>query len=205
MQGMTRARYDNLHSRLVAWLKIALPLVALALLSTLFLVSRTIDPSDAIPYADVDVEDRIREPRMTAPTYAGVTSDGAALTLTADAARPDAGDGATATALRARLATPDGARTDFVAQNGRLNTATRLLTLEDGVEITTSSGYSITTEALTATLDRTEVTSAGAIAAVGPLGQINAGTLRITEDGAAPGSYVLVFKDRVKLIYRPTN
>ncbi|HEX9857610.1 MAG TPA: LPS export ABC transporter periplasmic protein LptC [Paracoccaceae bacterium] len=204
---MTRAGHDNLHSRLVAWLKIALPLGALALLSTLFLVSRTIDPSDAIPYADVDVEDRIRQPRMTAPTYAGVTSDGAALTVTADEARPDAGDGngSTATALHARLATPDGARTDFVAQSGRLNTATRLLTLDGGVEITTSSGYSITTEALTATLDRTEVTSAGAIAAVGPPGQITAATLRITQDDATPGSYVLVFKDRVKLIYRPTN
>ena len=85
-------RRDNLRSNVVAWLKIVLPLAALAAMSTLFLLSRTIDPADAIPYATVDVEDRIREPRMTAPTYSGVTSDGAALTLTADEARPDAAE-----------------------------------------------------------------------------------------------------------------
>ena len=46
---------------------------ALALLATLFLLADRIDPDDALPYAEVDVEDRAREPRMTAPTYAGIT------------------------------------------------------------------------------------------------------------------------------------
>ncbi|MGB3251218.1 MAG: hypothetical protein WBB13_18855, partial [Tabrizicola sp.] len=73
------ARVDR-HTRLVGWLKVALPLTALAILSTLFLVARRIDPEAALPYAEVDVEDLAREPRMTAPTYAGTTEDGAALT-----------------------------------------------------------------------------------------------------------------------------
>ena len=34
---------DNLHSRMVFWLKILLPILALAILSTLFLFSRRID------------------------------------------------------------------------------------------------------------------------------------------------------------------
>ncbi|MGB4909398.1 MAG: hypothetical protein WBP15_12770, partial [Tabrizicola sp.] len=83
------ARVDR-HTRLVGWLKVALPLTALAILSTLFLVARRIDPEAALPYAEVDVEDLAREPRMTAPTYAGTTEDGAALTLSADEARPEA-------------------------------------------------------------------------------------------------------------------
>ena len=58
---MAKPPRDNLHSRLVAILKVALPLIALALLSTLFLFSRKIDPEDAIPYATVDVEDRLRD------------------------------------------------------------------------------------------------------------------------------------------------
>nr|WP_232014486.1 hypothetical protein [Cereibacter sphaeroides] len=85
---MAPPRPDNLHSRLVSWLKVVLPLAALAILSTLFLVARTINPDDAIPYADVDVADRVREPRITAPTWAGITSDGAALSVEAAAARP---------------------------------------------------------------------------------------------------------------------
>jgi hypothetical protein len=35
-------------------MKIVLPLAALAILSTLFLVSRTIDPTESIPFADID-------------------------------------------------------------------------------------------------------------------------------------------------------
>ena len=79
---MTVARVDR-HTRLVGWLKVILPLTALAILSTLFLVARRVDPEAALPYAEVDVEDLAREPRMTAPTYAGTTEDGAALTLSA--------------------------------------------------------------------------------------------------------------------------
>ena len=45
------ARLD-LHSRLVTWAKVALPLAALAILSTLFLLADRIDPTAAIPYAD---------------------------------------------------------------------------------------------------------------------------------------------------------
>ena len=40
-------------------------LSALAILSTLFLVADQIDPEDALPFAEVDVEDLAREPRMT--------------------------------------------------------------------------------------------------------------------------------------------
>ncbi len=68
---MAWARPDNLHSRLVFWLKILLPLGRLAILSTLFMVSHNFRPEDAIPYADVDIEDRVNEPRLTAPDFAG--------------------------------------------------------------------------------------------------------------------------------------
>ncbi|SNX72338.1 lipopolysaccharide export system protein LptC [Cereibacter ovatus] len=199
------ARHDNLHSRLVAWLKVILPLAALVVLSTLFLVSRTIDPSDAIPLAGVDVEDRAREPRMTAPTWAGLTDDGAALTVTAAEARPgQGGDSApSATGLRARLETPDGSAADLVAATGRLDDAARLLHLGGGVVIDTTSGYHITSDAMTASLDQTDVKSDTALAATGPLGQIEAGSMRLTESPDKPGTYLLGFGGNVKLIYDP--
>ncbi|MCE6952202.1 LPS export ABC transporter periplasmic protein LptC [Cereibacter sphaeroides] len=199
------ARHDNLHSRLVAWLKILLPLAALAILSTLFLVARTIDPSDAIPYADVDVEDRVREPRMTAPTWAGTTSDGAALTVEADEARPGQAEGeeGRAVSVRARLETPDGASAGMVAGTGALDGEARLLRFGGGVEFDTSTGYRITTDALTAALDETDVRSDSALAATGPLGQIAAGSMRLNESAEAPGTYVLTFGNRVKLVYDP--
>ncbi len=63
------ATYDNTYSRVVAWLKVLLPVIALVLLSTMFLISRTIDPSRAIPFANVDVEGMVRDQRISAPAF----------------------------------------------------------------------------------------------------------------------------------------
>jgi lipopolysaccharide export system protein LptC len=192
------------HSRFVALAKIALPLLALAILSTLFLFARTIDPNDAIPYAEVDVAERAREPRLTAPTYAGVTADGAALTLQAVEARPDTGAGATAQLLTARLDTPDGARTDLAAVKMTFDNAAGLVALDGGVTIVTTSGYTITTDTLTARLDRTSLAAPGPVQAKAPAGTITAEGMTLTQ-GTDPATYVLVFKGRVKLLYIPQN
>ncbi len=194
----------NLHSRVVAWLKVVLPLAALAILSTLFLVARTIDPSDAIPYAEVDVAERLREPRMTAPTYSGLTADGAAITLTATEARPDdAQTSGTAKLLTGRLATPDGATSEMAAATASLDQPGQTLSLGGGVRITNSIGWVITTDALTYALDQTDVQSAGPVRATGPLGIVDAGAMRLSQDRANQGAYLLVFTNRVKLIYQP--
>jgi lipopolysaccharide export system protein LptC len=193
----------DLHSRVVAWAKILLPLAAIGLLSTLFLFARVIDPEDAIPYATVDVAERIREPRMTAPTYSGVTSDGAALSVQAAEARPGSANGAaTAQALTARLETPDGAQTNLAAAAGALDDAAGVLSLMGDVRMTTSTGYTIESQAMTARLDRTGLTSPGDIRATAPMGTITATGMSL-EQSQTPGNYVLVFKGRVRLIYTP--
>ncbi|MGQ0566917.1 MAG: hypothetical protein ACT4OK_17890 [Gemmobacter sp.] len=200
------ATRDNFHSTLVAWLKVLLPLAALGILSTLFLVSRTIDPEDAIPFAEVDVADRIREPRLTAPTWAGVTEDGAALTVTAAEARPaDTGTNASATALRAELDMPGGGRADLQAATGRLDVAAGRLFVEGGVVITTSTGYTLRTEVLEAALDRTGLTAPGALAGSGPGGDLSAGAMTLTATGSTPERYVMVFTGGVRLLYQPPD
>lgn len=196
------AVHDNIHSRLVAWLKVILPLAALGLLSTLFLVSRGIAPEDALPYSEVDVEELAREPRLTAPRYSGVTLDGAALSVTAEVARPDmdGGGNASATGLTALLETPDGVTTDIAASDGELDIAASLLTLSGEVRIAASSGYVLTTGALNAALDRTSLVAPGAVAATAPMGRIDADSMQLTSQG---DSYVLVFNGGVKLVYEP--
>jgi len=197
------ARVDR-HTRLVGWLKVALPLTALAILSTLFLVARRIDPEAALPYAEVDVEDLAREPRMTAPTYAGTTEDGAALTLSASEARPEA-DGAPAKAagLRLELATPDGGRMDLLAAEAVMEDAARQLLLSGGVTLTTSSGYRLETAEVAAKLDRTGLESRTPVLATGPAGEIRADGMSLRQDNLTPGAYVLAFKGNVRLVYQP--
>jgi lipopolysaccharide export system protein LptC len=197
------ARADT-HTRVVGWLKVILPLTALAILSTLFLVARRIDPEAALPYAEVDVEDLAREPRMTAPTYAGTTSDGAALTLSADEARPAAeGAPAQAAGLRLALDTPDGARTELSAGAAVMEGATREVILSGGVTVTTSSGYRLETAEVAAKLDRTGLESRAPVVATGPAGEIRADGMTLSQDAQTPGAYVLVFNGSVRLVYQP--
>jgi lipopolysaccharide export system protein LptC len=197
------ARVDT-HTRVVGWLKVALPLMALAILSTLFLLSDRIDPEDALPYAEVDVEELAREPRMTAPTYAGTTSDGAALSLTADEARPAAeGVPAKAAGLRLELATPDGGRTELLAKTAVMDdTATQIL-LSGGVTVTTSTGYRLETAEIAAKLDRSGLESRSPVTATGPAGDIRADGMVLSQDIRTPGAYLLVFKGGVRLVYQP--
>ena len=64
------------YTRLISWLKVLFPLAALGLLSTLFLLSRAIDPGQAIPFAEKEVQDRLRDQQITGPFFTGATSEG---------------------------------------------------------------------------------------------------------------------------------
>ena len=197
----------DFHTRLIGWLKIVLPLLALVILSTLFLVARTINPDDAIPYAEVDVQDRLREPRMTTPTYAGLTTDGAALTVSAAEARPAGPDaaGASATAVIGLLETPDGARTDLTAGAGQIDPAARRILFSGSVTVSSSNGWQVQGETLTAAMDTTDISLPSDVVATGPAGVVTADTMRLTRTNGGDGPYVLVFNGAVKLIYHPQN
>ena len=210
---------DNVHSRLVAWLKVLLPLGALAMLSTLFLFSHSIDPSKAVRYAKVDVKKLASEPQVTAPDYAGMTRDGTSVTVRAAVATPlmspdaqttpgsPAMQGVNATNLRVRFERKGGGATVVDAKTGSVDQGTGVMNLAGGVKINTSGGYQIDTLALTGLLDRTHLQSDGSVTATGPLGRIDAGGMVInaakTAGSDAPGPYVLVFNRGVKLVYTP--
>ncbi len=199
-----RAALDG-WSRLVALLKVVLPLTALAILSMLFLISNRINPDEALPYAEVDVEARLREPRMTAPTYAGTTNDGAALEITAAEARPEAEGraGARASGVEARLTTPDGQRTDLRADTAQMSLSGGEITFTGDVRLDHSSGYRVRSDSMSARVKETDVQSATPVEAEGPGGRITAQSMRLSQAGDGSGGYLLVFNGDVKLVYQP--
>lgn len=201
------AGYDNSYSRLIFWLKILLPLAALAILSTMFLVARTIDPSRAIPFAKVDVNKIAREARISEPNFAGVTQDGTAVTLTATEARPDpkSGNRTVATNPNLRFATPSGAVITAQAKTGEIDKPANLARMQGAVKIGTSSGYHATAALLSAALDKTRLEATGAIEARGPLGTITSDRLLVTQGKPGSKAYVLVFTGNVKLVYSPVK
>lgn len=193
------------YSRVVAWLKIIFPLSALALLSTLFLFSRSIDPEQSIPFADVDVRELAREPRITAPEFSGMTADGAAITIAAATARTDPTnmENAEIDRLEARFQTPDGANIVAMADEGAIENA-RLARLIGNVEVTSSAGYRMTTAELISDLDTTKIESPGPIVGTGPIGDLRAGSMTVTLQDET-GQSVLVFKNRIRVVYDPTQ
>ena len=198
-----RAR-DNLHSRLVGILKITLPLLALAVLSTLFMFSRGINPDDAIPYADIDIADRLSQPRMTSAGYAGVTTDGAAISLQLAEARPGtATQDPSARGFLGLLETPDGARLEIAAGLAQMKIANRQILLSGGVELKSSLGIVAEADGFAFALDQTNVQSTGRVSAEGPFGQVTADNLSLTATPDVKNSYVLVFKGDVRLLYQP--
>jgi lipopolysaccharide export system protein LptC len=141
---------------------------------------------------------------MTAPTYAGTTSDGAALTLVANEAR-QATDATPAGAQepRLRLATPDGAITDLSSATAVLDRDGQEIVLSGGVRVNTSSGYQLETAQMVAQMDRSGLQSDTTVKATGPLGEIVSGGMTLSQDSASPGAYLLVFNGGVRLIYLP--
>jgi lipopolysaccharide export system protein LptC len=192
------------YSRLVFWLKIVLPLLALAILSTLFLVSRTIDPTQSIPYAEVDVNDLAETQRIGAPQFAGMTEDGTAIAFSARAVRPD-GDGGKFAAIgpTAELDLPSGRSIRLTSAGGSLDRERQLATLEGGAVLESSDGYRVEADKVEARLDSTRVETAGAVTGTGPLGRIDAGKAVVVREPA--GTYVLRFEGGVKLVYRPAK
>ncbi|MCI5041739.1 MAG: LPS export ABC transporter periplasmic protein LptC [Donghicola eburneus] len=190
----------NTYSVIVSWAKIILPMVALGLLSTVFLFSRQIDPEAAIPFADVDLEERLREQRLSKPNYATTTEDGSALTIVAESAAPVLnGDGGTAENIVARLKRTDGTTIDMISDSGMIQ-GTKTLTLTGNVAIDTSDGYTLRSDEMIAAMNRTDITSPGPITGTGPFGDLQAGRMHLTVPENQDG-ILAVFEDGVRLIY----
>ncbi|GAA3858020.1 LPS export ABC transporter periplasmic protein LptC [Celeribacter arenosi] len=198
------ARYDNSHSRFVAYAKVILPLASLAILATLFLFSRRPDTTSTIPYARVDIETLAREQRLDGASFATVLTDGGELSLNADRVRPDLSnnDVINGSTISGELALPDGTTVTLTANDGVIDGPGRVAELSGSVVVRTSSAYSIKTDRIAALLDASKIESPGAVDAEGPAGTIHAGSMEISEVGVDK-QYQLVFKNGVRLIYQP--
>ncbi len=192
------------YSRLVSWLKVLFPLAALGLLSTLFLLSRAIDPEAVIPFADKEIQDRLRDQQVTGPFFSGTTADGDQISFAADVlTTPQGQTGANeAEKVRVVINLTGGAEVVFIAAMASFDLASDRADLTGDVLITTSTGYRIVTDALTSSLSVLNIHSPGQVEGTGPPGVLTAGEMRLSlpKDG---DHAQLIFTNGVKLIYNP--
>lgn len=193
------------YSRLILWLKVALPLVALAILSTLFFVAKTLDPEAAIPYADVDVAKILREQGITNPSFGGVTANGIAISLFAEEIRPtaDRADRFTGRVLSASLDLPSGARINVTSPVGIVDAQSEEAILQGGAFLESSTGYTVRTDELTASMSEASLFAPSTVVAKGPAGELTAGQMELTRGETPDQPYLLVFKGGVRLLYKP--
>ncbi|MDU8927828.1 hypothetical protein RXV86_10575 [Alisedimentitalea sp. MJ-SS2] len=204
---------DNFYSRMVAWLKVLLPLAALALLSTLFLFSRNIDPTTTIPFTTIDLTERARDERITAPEFAGVTEQGHRIEFHAASAKPDleSPSRASAEVLDARIDLTSGAVITFQSKGGVIDDEADRATLTGDVVVQSSTGYEVHTDALISGMRAIFAETPGPITGTGPPGDFTAGRMLMTdmaetgaESDGEPAIHLL-FTDGVKLLYDPAK
>lgn len=196
---------ESTHSRMISWLKVLLPVTALGLLSTVFLLSRPVNEDPELTFFD-DVSEIPSRDSVTAPYYTGSTPEGHAVSVTAESARPMPDDpaGVLADKLHATFRLTDGSRVNIVADNAAVNEPADLLELRGNVVINSSTGYVVRTALLQAALRSVNADAPDGVTANGPIGDLTAGEFHIRED-AADGNVQMFFTNGVKLVYHPAS
>jgi lipopolysaccharide export system protein LptC len=192
------------YSRLISWLKVLLPLTALGLLSTLFLLSRDVDPEAQIPFADKEIQDRMRDQQVTGPFFTGTTADGDQIMFSAEKLTTPEGqtDANEAENIRSVVDLASGNTVTMTANLARFDLARDHAELSGEVLIETSTGYRLASELLTSTMSSLNLVSPGPVEGETPVGTLNAGRMTLGPPKEGEPTQ-LVFTNGVKLVYIP--
>lgn len=191
------------YSRMVALLKVLLPLAALALLSTLFLVSGGRNTETEIPFAEAELEERTRGQQVTQPFFSGTSARGDQIMVTAARARPgSSGEPADAEELSARIRMADGSLITMRSDAGQIAFGRDLVSFIGNVEVTSSVGMTVLSDRLNSTLNGVVGDSPGPITGTGAIGDFSAGSMHFQAKNEG-GPIHMVFNKGVKLIYVP--
>lgn len=194
------------YSRRVAFLKVLLPLAALAILSTLFLLSQSVAPNQTIPFSDAEIAERIRDQQITTPRFAGTTASGDEVFLSATKAIPGgAGSPGQAEDLRGEIHMVRGGVITFSSQRGWINVPDDAAFFRGQVTIDTDTGYHLVTDRLTTAVRRIEVIAPGPVSGTSPMGTLQAGAMHLSAPGTDASQAHLIFTEGVKLLYDPKS
>lgn len=194
------------YSRLVALMKIALPLAAVALIAAIFLSAR-----DRGELTDLFTPEELARLgaglRLENPRFAGVTPTGEAYVVRADWALPDTAMPRIITLERPRgeIQLADGRTLAVTANQGELDRRRKSALLEGDVTAESSDGYRIETDRIEVDFDARTARAPGPVTAHGPRGSIEAGSMR-TEGG--PGDLAdgqIWFENRVRVVFIPAQ
>ncbi len=193
------------YSRMVQFLKVLLPLVAILMLSTVFLLSRSIETDVSVPFPQTEINDRLADQVITQPDYRGITRKGEDVHIKAiQAAKGPEGSVPTAAEFRGRLGLLNGGVITLDSNSGMIRPDKKTATFVGDVVITTTDGIQVTTDLLNTSLDEIRGDTPGQVNGTGPIGDFSAGRMTFGTE-KKDGPVHIVFTDGVKLVYEPAK
>lgn len=191
------------YSRMVQFLKVLLPLAAILMLSTVFLLSRSIETNVSVPFSQKEVDERLAGQVVTRPNYRGTTRKGEDIQIEAQqAAQGGQGDTPTAAQFQGRFGLLNGGVITLDSNQGRLSPDKGVATFVGDVLITTTDGMQVTTDLLNTSLDEIRGDTPGQVNGTGAIGNFSAGRMVFGAE-KTDGPVHILFTDGVKLVYEP--
>jgi lipopolysaccharide export system protein LptC len=191
------------YSRLVAVLKIGLPLLALGLLSSLFLLSTDDDFEGGLVFSESDLEALGQGLRVTGPVLTGRTRGEDPFRFTAEIVIPDAAPPtrATISQLDGQVEFIGGPVVDIEAPDADLDLERQVMALWGRVTVRSDDGYTIVADRMEVDLVSGAMTAEGAVDGRGPMGTIASETMAVVPAAADPDRRVFSFGNGVRLVY----
>lgn len=192
------------YSRAVAWMKVLLPLGAVALIAAIFLTAR--DKGDLTKiFTAEELATLGAGLRLDNPRFAGLTEQGEPFAIRADWALPDSAMPRLIDLERpeGEIEMSDGRTIAARAATGRMHREDKTLVLEGGVVLDTSDGYHIETGLIEIDLGAKTANAPGPVRGTGPRGQIDAGSFRAAAGEGAAGAGQIWFENGVRLVFIP--
>ncbi|MCG7521715.1 hypothetical protein [Ruegeria sp. Ofav3-42] len=188
---------------MVQFFKVLLPLVAIAMLSTVFLLSRSIETNVSVPFTQKDIDERLADQIVTQPDYRGTTRKGEDVQIEATrATQGTGGEAPTAAEFRGRLGLLSGGVITLDSNSGMIRPDKNTATFVGDVVITTTDGIVVTTDLLNTALDEIRGDTPGQVDGTGIIGDFTAGKMTFGTE-KKDGPVHIIFTDGVKLVYEP--
>ena len=178
--------FRNDYTRFVQVMKIALPAMALILMSIVVIWAKLAAQTDGfrIGYAAI-TQDSVKNLRMLNARYFGVDSNNKPYSVTADSGtqRPDDPDMIDLVAPKADFVSHSGATVIINADKGILHQHAQILDLLENVSLYHDSGYELHTQIAHVNLKANTADGESPVEGHGPQGAINGSGFKLLEKG----------------------
>jgi lipopolysaccharide export system protein LptC len=189
------------HSRHVRWLKIGLPAVALLAVAGFFVVMTANRGGDGLPALTLSgINLDTREITMDKPHISGFDGTKRSYEVNAETAVQALGNPKIVNleTIDARFAVADDVRAHLLSRSGVYDADTQKLTLDGGIDVTTTNGYSGRLEHADVDIENGTVFSDTGVLLRGKEGQITADSMEVLDRGKR-----IFFRGNVKLHFTP--